>query len=94
METSGSPPYCTLHGGHTRTPPVRLRVDAWGGFARAREEESGHRSDSPRESGSACGWNVTSLFSQFLDVAEGLTYLHSSNVIHGDLKGVCHITHL
>ena len=26
---------------------------------------------------------------QLSDVAEGLNYLHSYNVIHGDLKGVC-----
>ena len=28
------------------------------------------------------------LLSQLLDVAKGLCYLHSCNVIHGDLKGV------
>ena len=27
--------------------------------------------------------------SQLSDVAEGLNYLHTYNVIHGDLKGVC-----
>ena len=26
---------------------------------------------------------------QLSDIAEGLNYLHSCNVIHGDLKGVC-----
>lgn len=26
---------------------------------------------------------------QLLDIAKGLGYLHSHNVIHGDLKGVC-----
>ena len=26
---------------------------------------------------------------QLSDVAEGLNYLHSCNVVHGDLKGVC-----
>ena len=28
------------------------------------------------------------LFPQLLGIAEGLVYLHSCNVIHGDLKGV------
>ena len=26
---------------------------------------------------------------QLSDVAKGLCYLHSCNVVHGDLKGVC-----
>ena len=29
------------------------------------------------------------LYYQLSDVAKGLYYLHSCNVIHGDLKGVC-----
>ena len=28
---------------------------------------------------------------QLSDVAKGLCYLHSCNVIHGDLKGVCSV---
>jgi len=32
--------------------------------------------------------NTTSPCPQLLGVAEGLDYLHSRNVIHGDLKGV------
>lgn len=33
-------------------------------------------------------WDGASSSSQLLGVAEGLAYLHSCNVIHGDLKGV------
>ena len=37
--------------------------------------------------------DAASLSLQLIGVAEGLTYLHSSNVIHGDLKGVRCVTH-
>ena len=39
-------------------------------------------------------WDVASHFSQLLGVAGGLAYLHSCNVIHGDLKGVRCVTYL
>ena len=32
--------------------------------------------------------NQDLILSQLLDIAEGLGFLHSHNVIHGDLKGV------
>ena len=28
-------------------------------------------------------------FSQLVDVAEGLVYMHEQGMVHGDLKGVC-----
>ena len=31
---------------------------------------------------------------KLFDVAEGLNHLHSCNVIHGDLKGVCNYSDL
>lgn len=37
-------------------------------------------------------WDVVSLPPQLIGVAEGLAYLHSCNVIHGDLKGVRCVT--
>lgn len=37
---------------------------------------------------------LTNLFPQISDVAEGLGYLHSQNVIHGRLRGVSHRLHL
>ena len=33
----------------------------------------------------------THTYHQLSDIANGLCYLHSCNVIHGDLKGVCRI---
>lgn len=37
--------------------------------------------------------NNASFSTQLLGIAEGLGYLHSCNVIHGDLKGVRAIAH-
>ena len=36
---------------------------------------------------------ITSSYPQLLGVVGGLSYLHSCNVIHGDLKGVYDITY-
>ena len=33
-------------------------------------------------------WNAASFSPWLLNIAEGFTYLHSSNVIHGDLEAV------
>ena len=35
--------------------------------------------------------SILNYFRQMVGVADGLSYLHSSDVIHGDLKGVSHI---
>jgi len=35
--------------------------------------------------------SILNCFRQMVGVADGLSYLHSSDVIHGDLKGVSHI---
>ena len=37
--------------------------------------------------------SITSSYPQLLGVVGGLSYLHSCNVIHGNLKGVCKITY-
>ena len=39
-------------------------------------------------------FHIASPSFQLLDIAEGLAYLHSSDIIHGDLKGVRVITHI
>lgn len=62
MEILESPQHCALPGGHTRSPPARVRVDAWGGIAAVYVEESEHKSDKSRESSSVLsGHNLTLL---------------------------------
>ena len=33
--------------------------------------------------------SLTQWGTKLVDIAEGLEYLHSNGVLHGDLKGVC-----
>ena len=87
VETVDAPKHLTSPGCHHHSPSARLELDAGWGLARIYQEER-------RRKSTWTGWcpfryvhfTLTSL--QLSDVAKGLCYLHSCNVIHGDLKGV------
>ena len=87
-----SPECCAFHGRHVRTPSTCLGVDAWWTVARVHKGKSGH------EPNQSCRFIFTNFdatphpFSQSLGIAEGLIYLHSREVVHGDLKGVRVVT--
>lgn len=92
VETPESPKHCAFQGSHVRSASAYLGVDAWWRVAGPCQEQPEHK---PR-------YSCRSIFSKFcamphpfpqtLGIAQGLVYLHSSGVIHGDLKGVRVIT--
>lgn len=88
MEAHDPPKYLTLPGCHCHPLPAHLRLDARWGLARV------HQKEPKRGSTSTCRHSLLYSFhthsrSQVSDIANGLSYLHSWNVIHGDLNGVC-----
>jgi len=75
--------------------PLQL-VSGWmpGGELRSYVKENPHANLINLVSQLPPTWDAVSSSCQLLGVAEGLAYLHSCNVIHGDLKGVrCLIYH-
>ena len=70
--------------------PLQL-VSGWmpGGELRSYVRENPHANLISLVSQLLPAWDAVSPTSQLLGVTEGLAYLHSCNVIHGDLKGVC-----
>ena len=87
METFTSSQCCPLQGCQVGSSPTCVRMDAWGRITRVYGKEPGCELNETGKLSSACsGCNLTS--PQLIGIAEGLTYLHSCNVVHGDLKGV------
>ena len=66
---------------------ICIRVDAKRNFNELCEEESGCEPYQPGESFTLNKPSQCRHLSKLLDVAEGLSYLHTSHTIHGDLKG-------
>lgn len=88
VEMPQPPECCAFPGRHVRTPSTRFRVDAWRTAAGVHKGKSGYR---PHQSCRSIFTNFDAMShpsAQSLGIAEGLTYLHSREVIHGDLKGV------
>lgn len=71
----------------TCTPQHGIRVDVKRKRAGFRWEESGHQPIAIGVSALSCtGLELTRL--QLLDISRGLSFLHSLEIVHGDLKGV------
>ena len=89
METLNTPKHPTPIGYHYHTPPTHFGLDVWRGPTRVHKETLKYRSTWPRMS-PPCLLCLPHAYShsQLSDIAKGLCYLHSCNVIHGDLKGV------
>ena len=88
VETTETSQYRPICGCNHRTLPNRVEMDAWRRFDDLHQFE--HRCESDHSCKPAVvsiRWAV-SVFRQLVDVANGLDYLHSYGVIHGDLKGV------
>ena len=83
-----NPPKCpTPPGCHHRSPPARFELDVWRGPTRV-HREAPRRGQTRARRFPFCYVYPTLISYQLSDVANGLRYLHSCNVIHGDLKGV------
>ena len=88
VETHGPPKPYPPPGYHPQSPPADLRMGSWG-------VSDGIYQEAPRRGPTyPCGClsclvrSRAYLRHQLSDVAEGLYYLHSCNIVHGDLKGV------
>jgi len=88
VETVNTPKYLAPAGCHHRSPSACLELDARRGLARVYQEESGCEPTWTCVCSFRYAHFTLTPLSQLSDVANGLCYLHSCNVIHGDLKGV------
>jgi len=71
----------------TCTPQHGIRVDDKRKRTGFRQKKSGHQPIAIGVSSRSCtGLELTGL--QLLDISRGLSFLHSLEIVHGDLKGV------
>ena len=89
METFGTPKHCPFPWYHTISSPAYLRMDAGRGSHGPHQGAPRRGSTWPRGCPSRRGRYHTHSRHQLSDVTEGLRILHSRNIVHGDLKGVC-----
>ena len=88
VETLGTPKYRPPPWYHLDSTPAHLGMDAW------RRLDGIHREISSRRPARSCKFPCCRVLShadsrhQLSDVVEGLHFLHSCNIVHGDLKGV------
>ena len=88
VETPGASKYCAPPGNHGRPLPTCFDLDGW------RRTVGIHQFASARRQVLSCEFlqyhagRRTYILRKIYDVTNGLNYLHTHDVIHGDLKGV------
>ena len=87
MEALETPKCSTSTGYHHRTLPAHFKLDA--GWRPVKLSQKPQRRPTCNCMRQSVGLSHADPCYQLAGVAEGLCYLHSRNVIHGDLKGVC-----
>jgi serine/threonine protein kinase len=90
METHESPKHRPLPRSYPQSSSARFKLDACRGSNRMYQKDSKDKSTRSRgcPSHRACEARGTHFFLKLCDVAEGLNYLHSRNVIHRGIMGV------
>jgi hypothetical protein len=87
VEKFESPEYRTIQGRHLRSTSTCFGVDArWGAEAPCEEPEC--EPTWPRKYAFGIFNGTPQPSTKLFETAQGLAYLHSRGVIHGDLKGV------
>ena len=88
MEALGTSKYCPAHWHHPRSTPTYLRMDARRRPGEVHQEGPRCRPHWSRKYPCRRVRSYANSCHQLCDVAEGLHFLHSRNVVHEDLKGV------
>ena len=91
VETPGASKYCAPSGNHGRPLPTHFELDDWRRTFGIHQHPSACR---PVWSGEFLQYRAgrrIHILRKISDVADGLSYLHFHDVIHGDLKGVCEV---
>jgi serine/threonine protein kinase len=87
VETLDTPKHRTTPGFHSRSLPAYLRMDVWRGPTKLYQQEPRGKPTWTRRHLLLCLF-LRLLRYQLSGIAKGLCYLHSCNVLHGNLKGV------
>jgi serine/threonine protein kinase len=88
VETFDTPKHRTTPGFHSRSPPAYLGMDVWRGPTKLSQQEPRGKPTRTRRHLLLCLFCAYSRY-QLSGIAKGLCYLHSWDVLHGNLKGVC-----
>ena len=91
VETPGTSKYFASSGYHGCSLPTRFDLDDWRRAFGIHQYASARRPVWSREFLQYHAGRRTYILREISDVVNGLSYLHSHDVIHGDLKGVCEV---